>query len=104
MSLPPIPSRRDVVTGRLAGPSPAEAHVSSLVVHAYPERQDSVRAALLAMAGVEIPAEGAGKLVVTLETASEDEIVSRLHEITFLDGVLSAALVYHHHEPLPDQE
>ena len=40
-----------------------------------------------------------GKLVVTLETATEGEIVERLNRIQTLDGVLAAALVFHHFEP-----
>lgn len=93
------PSRRQVLTGRVVPPAAAEAHVSSLVVHVRPENVDGARAALLAMPGVEIHAEASGKMVVTLETANETEIVERLHEISRLDGVMSAALVFHHNEP-----
>ena len=88
------PSRREILTGRLP-----EAHISSLVVHARPEKIPQIRSALLALPGVEIHAAEGGKLVITLETASEAEIVTRLHEISLLEGVLSAALVYHHYEP-----
>lgn len=98
MSLSDSPSRRQVLTGRVIPPAP-EAHVSSLVVHVRPENADAARAALLAMPGVEIHAESSGKMVVTLETANEAEIVERLHEISRLDGVMSAALVFHHIEP-----
>jgi periplasmic nitrate reductase NapD len=47
--------------------------------------------------------------VVTLETASEADIVTRLNDISLLPGVLSAALVFHHVEtqpvaPDPEQE
>ncbi len=76
-----------------------ELHVSSLVVHGRPDRLDGIRASLLRMPGVEIHATGpTGKMVVTLETFSEAEIVNRLTEISLLDGVLSAALVFHHFE------
>jgi nitrate reductase NapD len=51
------------------------------------------------MPGVAIPGEAASKLIVTLETDSEAEIVTRLHEVSLLHGVLSAALVFHHFEP-----
>jgi nitrate reductase NapD len=40
-----------------------------------------------------------GKLVVTLETQSEGEIVERLNRIQALEGVLAANLVFHHVEP-----
>jgi nitrate reductase NapD len=91
-------SRRDVLTGRIAGTPVPEAHVSSLVVHVRPERAGTVRAALAALPGIEIHGEGDGKIVVTLETDSEAEIVSRLNEISLLEGVMSAALVFHHFE------
>jgi nitrate reductase NapD len=81
-----------------------ELHVSSLVVHGRPERLEAIRAELVRLAGIEVHAAApTGKLVVTLETASEDEIVARLTTISLLDGVLSATLVFHHVEPLEDR-
>lgn len=96
-----VPTRRDLITGRLAqAPSDTpEIHVSSLLVHARPADVDAISAALQAMAGVEIHGSSAGKIVVTLETASEHEVVQRLGAISELPGVLSATLVYHHFEP-----
>ena len=72
-----------------------EVHISSLIVHGMPACLPAIRAAMSAMDGVEIHAEGDGKLVVVLETANEGEIVSRLGEIGSLDGVLSTSLVFH---------
>ena len=66
-----------------------EVHISSLIVQGMPACLPAIRAAMTAMDGVEIHAEGDGKLVVVLETANEGEIVSRLGEIGSLDGVLS---------------
>ena len=81
-----------------------ELHVSSLVVHGRPERLEAIRAGLARLAGVEVHAAAAtGKLVVTLETESEHEIVARLTAISLLDGVLSATLVFHHVEPIEDR-
>jgi len=96
------PSRREVLTGRLAAPPSLEAHVSSLVVHVRPDRAEAARAALTGMPGVEVHAEAAGKIIVTLETETEADIVTRLNEISLLDGVMSAALVYHHFEAVAD--
>ena len=42
--------------------------------------------------------------MVTLETESESDIVARITEISLLDGVLSAVLVYHQVEPLADDD
>jgi periplasmic nitrate reductase NapD len=78
-----------------------ELHVSSLVVHGRPERLDAIRAALGALPGVEVHAASpAGKLVVTLETGDESEVLARLSAISLLDGVLSASLVFHQVEPM----
>ncbi|WP_460451083.1 chaperone NapD [Alsobacter sp. SYSU BS001988] len=93
------PSRRDLLTGRVIGAG-AELHVSSLVVHVRPDRLDAVRVALAAMAGVEVHGgSAAGKLVVTLETLTEHDVVQSMGAIGELPGVLSTALVYHRFEP-----
>jgi nitrate reductase NapD len=97
LSEPPLPSRRDVISARLDAPPP-ETHISSLVVHSFPEHAGAVQSALRTMAGVEIHAESNGKIVITLETDSEADIVKRLNEISLLKGVLSATLVFHHFE------
>ena len=91
-------SRRDLLGGRPAA-SPAaggEHHVSGLVVHARPERLVAVLASLRAMPGLDVHCDTpAGKIVATLETPTEDDVVSRLGDIGELPGVLSTALVYH---------
>jgi periplasmic nitrate reductase NapD len=99
-----LPSRREVLTGRLADPAPSEVHVSSLVVHVRAEDVPAVRHALAQIPGAEIHAEHGGKFVVTLETVSEADIVTRLNEISLLAGVLSAALVFHQFEAQPAAE
>lgn len=76
-------------------------HISSAIIHARPEQAEHVRAAILrTMPEVEIPAVEGGKLIATLETTTEAEIVTRLDAITLMDGVLSVSLIYHHFEPL----
>jgi nitrate reductase NapD len=96
-------SRRDVLRGRVVQ-VPPELHVSSLVVHVRPEKADAAAAKLRAIPGVEIHGGASGKIIVTLETPIEADIVTRLNEISLLDGVLSAALVYHHFEPAAELE
>jgi len=94
--------RRAFLLGRLAAGGsepPAEHHISSLVVHAMPDAVDGVSAALTALPGLEIhAADRSGKLILTLETVDEAEIVERLNAIYGIRGVLSAALVFHHIE------
>ena len=83
---------------------PEEIHISSLVVHSRPSLAMAVAARLRGMPGVEVRCGvESGKLVVTLETASEAEVVERLNAIQVLDGVLAATLVFHHFEPLQEQ-
>src|SRR5687768_4296701 len=98
MMASPAPSRRDVLRGRVIEALAPEAHVSSLVLHVRPENLPGVRTALAEMPGVEIHADSGGKLVVTLETQSEADIVTRMNDMSLLPGVLSAALVFHHFE------
>jgi nitrate reductase NapD len=95
-------SRRGLITGRLAECQPAASfsHLVSLVVHARPAELGSIRSVLAEMPGVEIHAENAlGKIVITLETADEHEIVQRMGAIGELPGVLSTALVFQHSDP-----
>ncbi len=78
---------------------PAEWHIASILVHLRPERRDAVRAAVAAMPGVEIHAEEAGKMIVTVEASNEGRIADRMTAMHLLDGVMSAVLVFHHVEP-----
>lgn len=77
-----------------------ELHISSLVVQVRPEALARVTEAVAALDGAEVHGHGpTGKLVVTLETASEAVTLERLTAINQLEGVLSAVLVYHHVDP-----
>jgi len=72
-----------------------ELHITSLVVHSTPKRVQSVSDLIAAMPGAIVHAASpAGKLVVTLEAGTGDEILSQINGIQRTDGVLSAALVY----------
>lgn len=82
-----------------------ELHVSSLVVQARPEAVDDIARAIERIPGAEIHHRVGGiKLIVTLETAHTGEIMQHLDAINALSGVLSAALVYHHWEPVGEAE
>lgn len=76
-----------------------EVHISSLVVHAKPDRLETIKAEMARMTGLELgPVDVSGKMVVTLESASEAGILDCLDRLTAFPGVLSANLVYHHCE------
>src|SRR5689334_12851760 len=99
MTSAPTPSRRDVIKGRLGAVHGRETHVWSLLIHVRPEGMGRVVAELESLPGLEIHLRQGAKLVLTLETESEADIVGRLNDISLLHGVLSAALVFHHFEP-----
>ena len=74
-------------------------HVSSLVVRAHPDRLQAVirRIGALSIAEVAL-SDPSGKIVVTLETLNEDEIVAAMNALQRIGGVVSVALVYHQSE------
>ncbi len=75
-------------------------NICGVLVHAMPSRIDEVRRALSNLEGVEVHqvAEG-GRIVVTLEDTPACMAVDQLASIHRIEGVVAAALVYHHFEP-----
>ena len=64
-----------------------------------------VQAGLAALAGVEVNAVSPeGKLIVTIETDDDGSNVATYEEIGRLQGVMSAAMVYHQTESEPEME
>jgi len=81
--------------------TPEELHITSLVVHAAPRRAPRIAEVIAAMPGAEVHASAPnGKLVVTLEAASSEQMYGRVADIQRLDGVMSAALVYQYADSL----
>lgn len=77
----------------------APFHISSLVVRADPARRAAVEAEIARLPRAEVAlSDATGKIVVTLETADEHEIVAAMTAMQLLEGVVSAALVFHHME------
>jgi nitrate reductase NapD len=82
-----------------------ELHIASCIVHARSEALDSVLPSLERIQGVEVTAQsGTGKIVVTLEADGQDALLAQVGAMRDLPGVLSAALVFHHAEPLGQAE
>lgn len=78
-------------------------NISSLVVDARPDFLAPVRLALGAMPGVDVhAATPEGKLIVTLETDSNDSTTDTFSHIAAVEGVMSVAMVYHQFEPDQD--
>ena len=73
-----------------------EVHIASLLIHALPDRRTEIERAILAIKGTEIAHnDPEGRMIVTIETLSEADIVQAMTDIQLLTGVVSASLVYH---------
>ena len=67
------------------------------------QAQTFLREQLTAMTGVEVHAvTSEGHMVVTIERPTDGEMTGAFDAIHQLPGVLSAALVYHHDEPVDE--
>ncbi len=76
-------------------------NICGVLVHAVPDRVEDVVAALACLPGVELHGRGeAGRLIVTVEDTDAEAASDGLARIHALPGVVSAALVYHHFEPV----
>ena len=80
-------------------------NISSAIVNARPGCVAVVQAGLATLAGVEVHGISPdGKLIVTIETEDDGSNVATYERIGQLDGVMSAAMVYHQTESEPDKE
>ena len=74
-----------------------ELHIASLVVRIDPARMAEVLPRLKALPQIEVALhDPSGKLVLMMETTDEAAIAETLTRLQLMDGVASAALVYHH--------
>lgn len=82
-----------------------ELHVVGVLARTRPDDTDAVVARITALPGAEVHATSAdGKVVVTLEASDAPLLSQRLASIPLVAGVLSAVLVYEHHEALEDAD
>lgn len=78
-------------------------NISSVIVIPHPERIEAVRQSLQTLEGVELHAVSPeGKMIVTLETDGDRETTGLYEQISLLDGVMSASMVYHQKESDPE--
>ena len=78
-----------------------QLHISSLLVTAQPDAVPAVVDQIEAMPIAEVAhTDDFGKIIVSLETPDESAIVQALTDIQLYKGVVSAALVFHHCEPI----
>lgn len=93
-------SRRDFLTGRS---DRAPVHIASILVQGWPEKLPLVEAKLTGMPGVESHgSNGAGKLILTVETRSDAKLIATIDRIETSEGVIAASLIYHHAEEMGD--
>ena len=79
----------------MSPPALEELHIASLVVYSTPARAPRVAEAVAVMPGAQVHAVSPeGKLVVTLDAGSADDMLAKVARIQRTEGVLSAALVY----------
>ncbi len=77
-------------------PEDTFGHICSLVVRAHPARLAAVAARIGRLSVAEVAmTDPSGKIVVTLETRTEDEIVAAMTATQRMTGVVSVALVFH---------
>lgn len=80
-------------------------NISSVIVIPHPEQVETVVGELGRISGVEIAAVSPeGKIIVTLEAEGDRETVQIYEAISVMDGVMSAAMVYHQKEDEPELE
>jgi nitrate reductase NapD len=85
--------------------SRGEVHIAGLVVHAYPGELRTLAAAITRAPGAAVHAQAPdGRMVVTIEAGSASALAAHFDAIRALPGVLSAALVYQHGEPLESMQ
>lgn len=74
-------------------------NIAGVIVHSRPEKLEGVKGALELMQGVEIHAEtDDGRLVVTVEEDQDKLMAETVMNFHNVEGVLSAAMIYHHCE------
>lgn len=86
-------------------PCDGSVNISSVIVGAAPGHLDKVREQLAAVPGVEVHLVSEdGRLVITIEAASDGKTADCFEMIRQMPGVMSASMVYHQFEPEPDEE
>ena len=74
-------------------------NISGVLVKAYPQHITQIETVLNTMAGVEVHGNNEdGRIVITVEDESANNISDTLVQIQDVPGVLSAAMIYHQFE------
>jgi len=74
-------------------------NISGVLVKAYPKNLVTIEETLSSMSGVEVHGNNDdGRIVITVEDKSANNITDTLVQIQDVPGVLSAAMIYHQFE------
>ena len=74
-------------------------NISGVLVKAYPENITTIEEVISQMEGVEVHGNNEdGRIVITVEQESANNISDTLVQIQDVPGVLSAAMIYHQFE------
>lgn len=87
-------TRRSLLTGNIM---PGH-YISSAVVVTLPARRDEIGMRLAAIPGVEVHAGDGSRIVITIEGPSSGMLGETLADISIMDGVISANMVFEHVE------
>jgi nitrate reductase NapD len=80
-------------------------NISSVIVIPRPERVQFVVDLLAATEGVAVAAVSPeGKIIITIETEGDRETIQTYEQISVMEGVMSASMVYHQLETDPEVE
>jgi nitrate reductase NapD len=80
-------------------------NISSVIVIPGPDRAKTVVASLNALENVEVAAVSPeGKIIALIETEGDRETIQLYEQISLMDGVMSASMVYHQNETEPEAE
>jgi len=79
-------------------------NICGMVVRSLDSRLEEVRASLTALPGVEVHAAETGRMVVTVENDDPRMVYDTVQNIQFIDGVVSASLVYQYSDQLDTQQ
>lgn len=78
-------------------------NICGVLIHAIPDQISQVQERLLQFEGVEVhTATDNGRLVITIDHPNRFQMVDTINQLNNVEGVLSAAMVYQHHEQLDE--
>lgn len=80
-------------------------NIAGVIVHVRPEDSEPVKERLAMLPGVEVHAvTDEGKMVVTVEEDDDCSMSENVMKLQNIDGVVSAAMIYHHSECEPSEQ